>query len=181
MGTFSNIRFKAKTAARFQRYSRSIARTHTEALEAMLDFFEDNGVSPKESLGPKIVTLENLIKKRVNGLVAIIKSIEKTQTQPMLAMLQLLFEETLSPKKELLLERQATIKTEASNVDPKLQVLALQKENLELKRKLQVSNANLEVLLKNVTVIRNSFGRSHYRLNLSEEALEKIKNHSTPN
>ena len=181
MGTFSNIKFKAKTAARFQRYSRSIARTHTEALEAMLDFFEDNGVSPKESLGPKINTLENLIKKRVNGLVAIIRNIEKNQTQPMLAMLQLLFEETPSPKKELLLERQATIKTESSKADPNLIVLALKRENLELNRKLQVSNVKLELLLKNVTVIRNSFGRSQYRLNLSEEALEKIKNHSTQN
>lgn len=181
MATFSNIKFKAKTAARFQRYSRSIARTHTEALEAMLDFFEDNGVSPKESLGPKIVTLENLIKKRVNGLVAIIKSIEKTQTQPMFAMLQLLFEETPSPKKELLLERRSSKKTEGSNPDPSMEVLALKKENLELKRKLQISNTNLEVLLKNVKVVRNNFGRSHYRLNLSEEALEKIKNHSTLN
>ena len=84
MGTFSNIWFKAKTAARFQRYSRSIARTHTDALEAMLDFFEDNGVSPKESLRPKINTLENLIQKQVNGLGAIINILEKTQTQPII-------------------------------------------------------------------------------------------------
>ncbi|MGY8914902.1 MAG: BfmA/BtgA family mobilization protein [Flavobacteriales bacterium] len=84
MGTFSNIRFKAQTAELFQRYSRSIARTHTEVLEAMLDFFEDNGVYPKESLGPKINTLENLIKKRVNGLGATINILEKTQTQPLI-------------------------------------------------------------------------------------------------
>ena len=58
----------------------------------MMEFFEKNGISPEESLGPHVQTLEALIKKRINALIAIIKDIEKNQTKPTLAILQSLIE-----------------------------------------------------------------------------------------
>ena len=67
--------------------------------------FEENGVSPNESLGPQMITLESLIKKRINGVIAIVKDIEKNQTKPTVAMLHALFQETTAEKKPLLLEK----------------------------------------------------------------------------
>ena len=75
----------------------------------MLEFFEENGISPAESMGPRMETLETrismLIKKRMNGMIAIMKDIEKSQTKPTVAMLYSLFEQAESPKKKLILEK----------------------------------------------------------------------------
>ncbi len=71
----------------------------------MLDFFEKNGLSPEDDLKPNLKATENLFKKRINALIAIIKDIEKTQTKPTLAMLQSLFEVAEPKKKPLILEK----------------------------------------------------------------------------
>ncbi|WP_241489609.1 BfmA/BtgA family mobilization protein [Lacinutrix algicola] len=64
-----------------------------------------NGISPHESIGPKMQTLEALIKKRINGVIAIMKDIEKNQTKPTVAMMQSLFKEIEPPIKKLILEK----------------------------------------------------------------------------
>jgi hypothetical protein len=74
--SFSNIRFKKKTAQRFQEFSKRFFKTHTETLQTMLDFFFYNEISPRESIGPNARTLETSIKNRINSLIAIIKDIE---------------------------------------------------------------------------------------------------------
>ena len=61
-------------------------------LLVMLEFFETSGISPKERMDSKIQTLESLVKKRINHVIAVIKEQEKTQTKPTLSMLQALFE-----------------------------------------------------------------------------------------
>ena len=72
----------------------------------MLEFFEASGLSPEERLGPNIKTLESLLKKRINAVIAIVRDIEKNQTKPTLAMMQSLFEGVELNKKELLLEKE---------------------------------------------------------------------------
>jgi hypothetical protein len=49
--------------------------------------------------------ISSLIKKRMNGMIAIMKDIEKNQTKPTTAMLQSLFEQAEPPKKKLILEK----------------------------------------------------------------------------
>ena len=51
MDSFITIRFKRKTAKRFQGFSKTHFKTHTEAMENILDFFFYNEISPKEKLG----------------------------------------------------------------------------------------------------------------------------------
>ena len=72
----------------------------------MIEFFEANGISPNESVGPKMQTLEALIKKRINGVIAIMKDIEKNQTKPTVAMIQSLFLQAEPEEKKLLLEKE---------------------------------------------------------------------------
>ena len=92
MDTFIGIRFKKETAKRFQKFSRTHFKTHTEAMEAILDFFFFNEISPKENLGPTGRTIEAKLLKRINAVIAIMRDVEKTQTKPTVAMLQSLFE-----------------------------------------------------------------------------------------
>ncbi len=102
---FETFKIKASVAKKFRRFSRSISKSQSMALLSMIDFFEMNNISPNEKMGPKMATLESLIKKRINGVIAILKDIEKSQTKPTVAMIQSLFEETEPKKKPLILEK----------------------------------------------------------------------------
>lgn len=111
---FTTISFKCSVAKKFRIFSKKMGASNSMVLLMMLDFFETNGISPKESIGPKMQTLENLIKKRINGVIAIMKDIEKHQTKPTVAMIQSLFEETEPKQKPLILEKKNS--TEKSQV-----------------------------------------------------------------
>ncbi|MCG2462074.1 hypothetical protein K8352_15045 [Flavobacteriaceae bacterium F89] len=180
MDTYSHINFKLKTVKRFRVYSKQIAKTHTDAMERMLDYFEQNKVSPYESLGPKIITLEHLIKKRFDGLIAIIKNIEKHQSKPLLAIMQSLIQETPEKETDLLDSKlwerlEAKSKTEAI-VDPSApEVIFHKNEKLRVEKELQQVKQELNIILKKVVVVRTNFGRPFYRLNLTEVELENLK------
>jgi len=105
---FESISIKAPVAKKFKRYCKGISKSQSMALLLMLEFFENNGISPEESIAPHIQTLENLIKKRINGMIAIIRDIEKNQTKPTTAMLQALLEQEEPKKKPLLVEKKRT-------------------------------------------------------------------------
>ncbi|WP_422858597.1 BfmA/BtgA family mobilization protein [Flagellimonas sp. S174] len=108
MDSFITIRFKRKTAKRFQEFSKMHFKTHTQAMEAILDFFFYNEISPKENLGPTGRTIEAKLLKRINAVIAIMRDVEKTQTKPTVAMLQSLFEVDEPKKKPLILEKKFT-------------------------------------------------------------------------
>ncbi|WP_026753011.1 BfmA/BtgA family mobilization protein [Sediminibacter sp. Hel_I_10] len=105
MDSFTGIRFKRETAKRFQKFSRTHFKSHTEALTAMLDFFFYNEISPKEKLGPTGRTIEASIKKRINAVIAIMRDMEKTQTKPTAAMMASLFQTEEPKRKPLILEK----------------------------------------------------------------------------
>lgn len=92
MDSFIGIRFKKETAKRFQTFSRTYFKSHTEAMATMLDFFFYNEISPKEKLGPTGRTIEAKLLKRINAVIAIMRDVEKTQTKPTVAMIKSLFE-----------------------------------------------------------------------------------------
>ena len=89
---FESLSIKAPVAKKFKRYCKGISKSQSMTLLLMLEFFEHNGIAPTETLGPKMQTLEGLIKKRINGVIAILKDIEKTQTKPTAGMLMALME-----------------------------------------------------------------------------------------
>lgn len=71
----------------------------------MMDFFENNEVSPTEDLGPNMNKIEKKIKSRINAVIAILKDIEKNQTKPSAAILNALLEQPEPQKKPLMLEK----------------------------------------------------------------------------
>jgi phosphomevalonate kinase len=85
----SSLQLKASTAKRFREFSKKNNSNQSETLDLILDFFEQNNLSPFETLVPSKVSLEQLIKKRIDAVIAILKNIEKTQTKPSLVMLEL--------------------------------------------------------------------------------------------
>ena len=105
MDSFITIRIKRDTARRFQEFSRTHFKSHTEATTAMLDFFFYNEISPKEKFGPTGRTMEANLLKRMNAIIAIQRDIEKTQTKPTVAMLESLFKTEGTTTKPLFLEK----------------------------------------------------------------------------
>lgn len=108
---FEKLGIKNSVAVRFRGFCKKMSKSQSMTLLLMLDFFEDNEISPAESMGPRMETLEArismLIKKRMNGMIAILKDIEKSQTKPTAAMLYSLFEQAEPTKKKLILEKNA--------------------------------------------------------------------------
>lgn len=109
---FETLKIKSSVAIEFREFSKMLSKSQSMTLLLMMDFFNENGISPTERLGPRMETLENrisaLIKKRINGMIAIMKDIEKSQTKPTVAMMQALFQAAEPPKKKLILERKYT-------------------------------------------------------------------------
>jgi len=101
---FESLSIKAPVLKKFRKFSKGISKSQSMTLLLMLEFFEQNGIAPTETLGPKMQTLEELIKKRINGVIAILKDIEKTQTKPTAGMLMALLEHQEPKKKPLILE-----------------------------------------------------------------------------
>ena len=108
---FKSLSIKASVADKFNGFCKEMSLSKSMTLLVMIEFFDENGISPTESMGPRMETLETrismLIKKRMNGMIAIMKDIEKSQTKPTVAMLYSLFEQIEPPKKQLILEKKS--------------------------------------------------------------------------
>lgn len=106
---FEKLGIKVSVAIRFRQFCKKMSKSQSMTLLLMIEFFEENSISPAESIGPNMETLEKrislLIKKRMNGMIAIMRDIEKNQTKPTVAMLQSLFEQAEPPKQKLILEK----------------------------------------------------------------------------
>lgn len=103
---FEKLGIKTSVAERFRVFCKKLSKSQSMTLLMMLDFFEDNGISPNETLGPNMQTLEREIKKRINAVIAIIKDIEKNHDKPTTAMLQSLFMEFEPKQEKLILEKE---------------------------------------------------------------------------
>ncbi len=103
---FEKLGIKTSVAERFRVFCKKLSKSQSMTLLLMLDFFEDNGISPNETLGPNMQTLESEIKKRINAVIAIIKDIEKNHDKPTTAMLQSLFMEFEPKQEKLILEKE---------------------------------------------------------------------------
>lgn len=144
----------------------------------MLDFFIYNEISPKESFGPNGRTIANLIKKRFDAMVAIMKNIENHGVLPTKAMMELLFEH--SPRKK---RGQAPLLMVGREDDPERdrffkkveEAIRVEKENTNLKRDIRQNRAEFMALLNKVQLVKSSFGKSRLQLDMTPEDFEKLK------
>ncbi|HCD89391.1 MAG TPA: hypothetical protein DEQ87_17390 [Algoriphagus sp.] len=178
MKTFSNIRFKKATALKFQEFSRKFFKTHTEALQTMLDFFHYNEISPLERFGPTARTLENLIKKRFNAMAAIMKEMDNRGITPTKAMMELLFEHAPQQNKQQKSpssnKRDAPVKDDAF-FKSAFETIELQKENTVMKQNLEQLQQQFMETLEKIEVTKSSFGKSKLYLNMKLEDYTQLK------
>ena len=103
---FEKLGIKVAVAIKFRKFCKKMSKSQSMTLLLMVEIFEDNGISPSETLGPNMQTLESEIKKRINAVIAIIKDIEKNHDKPTIAMLQSLFMAFEPKQKKFILEKE---------------------------------------------------------------------------
>ena len=168
MTTKSRLQVKSKTADRFREFSKKNNSNQSQTLDLILDFFEKNNLSPFETLVPSKVSLETLIKKRIDAVIAILKNIEKTQTKPGFLMLELLMEGR-SISKPILVEKKMISSSNGKTSEQ------LELEISRLEKVLKATKQDLEYLLQNVEVKANTFGADYLKLNISPTEFEEFK------
>jgi len=176
---FETLKIKTSVVKKFRRYCRSISKSQSMSLLVMIEFFEDNGISPKESIGPHIQALANLIKKRNNAVIAIMKDIEKTQTKPTNAMINLLFKEAEEDEEEeeqILLEEVLSDGISEEQFTEHKELEYYHNQYFETKSKFNDLKDDFEMVLKKTKYIRNNFGIGHFRLEITKEEFENLKN-----
>ena len=168
MSKKSRLQIRLKTAERFRLFSKKNNSNQSETLDLMLDFFEKNNLSPFESLVPSKVSLEQLIKKRIDAVIAILKNIEKTQTKPGFLMLELLMEGRTVPKTEFIVKNKLPSQNEKSREQLELEINRLQDV-------LKATKKDLGYLLQNVEIKGNTFGADYLKLNIPRTEFEQFK------
>ena len=164
----SRLQLKASTAKRFREFSKKNNSNQSETLDLILDFFEQNNLSPFETLVPSKVSLEQLIKKRIDAVIAILKNIEKTQTKPGLLMLELLMEGRSVPKLEVAKKEKLSASNEKSLAQLKLEISRLQ----DL---LKANKRDLVYLIQHVEIKSSAFGPDYLKLNIPRSEFENYK------
>lgn len=164
MDSFNTIRLKKKTIKKFKEYSKSLSPSYSETLDFMIAFFEDNRISPYDTLRMSNEAFLNQFNKRMDAVVSIFRNVEETQLKPSKKMLESLFEE-MEEKQPLLVEK-------SKFIEP---VLTTENEELTYYRseyyKKQTEVNDLKYKLKETfgkfKLIKNAFSANHYLLKLT--------------
>ncbi|MCR9228376.1 MAG: hypothetical protein NXH90_13240 [Flavobacteriaceae bacterium] len=169
---FAGMRIKMSVAKKFRRFSKSFGKSQSLTLLAMIDFFEVNGVSPKDRLGATISSLKHQMKQRFNAVIAIIRDIEKNQTKPTNAMLELLFQESsedTEPLEEFFEFGQQELITENEELD------YYRSRYEEMQQEYHAKKNDLERVIDKTIYVKGSFGGGYLKLDLSKEEFENLK------
>ncbi len=170
MDNFNTIRLKKKTIEKLKKFSKKISPSYSETLDFMIAFFEDNDLSPYDTLRDSMTSVSNRLNKRMDAVAAILKNIEKTQLIPTRELLESLFQEE---EETLLVERKHFEEESLQSIDERLYSHYYNKYEAT-RKELNQLKSNLNNLMDNVKYVKNTFGRDYYRLDISKEKLGKL-------
>ncbi len=170
---FETFKIKTSVAIKFRRFSKNMSQSQSLTLMLMIEFFENNGISPNKSLGPKMQTMENLIKKRINGVISIIKDIEKNQTKPTNAMLLSLFEEKVKEEVPMLVEKKF--------MDPTLitedeELTYYRDHYYKMKKEHNEFRFEVRKFVNKISLEKRTLGKDYFKLNTNKKDFQKFKN-----
>ncbi|WP_136468028.1 BfmA/BtgA family mobilization protein [Flagellimonas onchidii] len=174
MDAFKTVRIKNKTLSRFKSFSIKVSKSYSRTLDMVMDFFEWHGFLPDDRFGKSMVQEILKNRKRTEAMIAIIKDIEKNQTKPTNAMLLSLFEGQSEEEDEMVkwIEK-IECKPLGDEVHIETTVPKIRYERLE--DKMGLIKKDFGYVLDNVKLIKSSFGKNYFRLELTEGEIEKFK------
>ncbi len=173
---YSNINVRVIVAKRFRKFSKKIAKSHTEALTAMLDFFEWHNYSPNQRFAKDINAGVELNRKRIEAHIAISKSIEKAQNVPLTAMetmLRSLFEEDSKKIDLKAIEAEISKERKSKTKEKKSSVPRIKHDRTV--RKLAAIKERLQYVLDQIEPVSNRFGKDFLKIGITREELARFK------
>lgn len=169
---FSAISINRIVAERFRFYSKTVARSHTETLELMMDFFEGAGISPKNKYIMNYMGYNHRLNKRFDYIEELLRQWERNSTFPKLhKTLKRIFEEADRLEQEKIddLEFQLKLlKDEKANSISRYQYE-------ESKRSHQEDRQQILDILEKLQWIKPPFGKPYYKLELEPGELDRLK------
>ncbi|WP_111308021.1 BfmA/BtgA family mobilization protein [Confluentibacter sediminis] len=174
MDDFNTIRLKKKTIDKFKKYSKKISPSYSETLDFMIAFFQDNNISPYDTLRVNFSSLPNILNKRMDAVVSILRKIEETQLKPTKKMLESLFEEMEEKEEPMYIDRtQEEIEASKTETEKLLDYYSVEYD--KSREELHEIKNEFSNLLNELSYIKNTFGRSYYRLDIPKEKIEDMK------
>ena len=174
MDDFNTIRLKKKSIEKFKEYSKKVSPNYSETLDYMIAFFEDNHLSPYDTLNSPMWSFNRIINKRMDAVAAILRNMEKTQLMPAREMLESLFEGVEEEEKPIYIERTKE-EIEAQRSDEERLIESYHQQYLATKKELIESSEKLLKIESKLVYIKNTFGKNYYRLHLSQIEYDKFK------
>ncbi|WP_445735309.1 BfmA/BtgA family mobilization protein [Mariniflexile sp.] len=174
MDDFNTIRLKKKTIDKFKKYSKKISPSYSETLDFMIAFFEDNNVSPYDTLKMNFSSLPNILNKRMDAVISILRHVEETQLKPTKKMLESLFEEMEEKEEPMYFERtQEEIEASKTETEKLLDYYTVEYD--KSRKELQKIKNEFSNLLNKMSYTKNTFGKSYYKLDIPKEKIEDMK------
>lgn len=173
---FSAISIKDVVASRFRVFSKRIAKTHTETLTLIMDFFEWHGFYPSDRYEKSVIKELLKNRKRTEASIAISKSIEKSQNIPLTnieTMLKSLFQEEVKKYAPKLIDTKCLDKSKSKISKEKKGVSQIEFDRT--KDKLIETKDRLRYILEQIEPIKNRFGKDYLRINIPREQLARFK------
>ena len=173
---YANINVRVEVAKRFRVFSKKVARSHAEAMTAMIDFFEWHNYSPHQRFAKDLSEGQKVNRKRIEASIAISKSIEKAQHIPLTnieTMLRSLFEEEQKIYEPKLLEAEKPNSDTAKIKKEKTSVSKIKYDRTN--RKLSEIKDRLQYVLDKVEPVSNRFGKDFLKIEITSEELARFK------
>lgn len=173
---YANINVRAEVAKRFRVFSKKVANSHAETLTAMMDFFEWHNYSPHQRFGKNLIAGQKKNRKRIDAVIAIIKSVEKSQNIPIMnieIMLKSLFKEEIKKYAPKLLEPKRVDKSIRKSEQAKTTVSRMDYDRT--RQNLSETKDRLKYVLERVELVSNRFGKDFLKIEITREELARFK------
>lgn len=173
--TFSAISIDRITAERFRTYSKTVSRTHSETIDAMMDFFEKTRIAPRNEVMISFIKFQNYMIGRFDYLEEILRRMEREQIKPTHDMLKSLFDGTALKKKEqpLLLDK-TIIKMTREEWNMEEGKVPFEKYHDAIKARGK-DQRTLKKMLDKIKVVETTFGKPYFKVEMDAVELDGIR------
>ncbi|TXN36147.1 hypothetical protein FVB32_16450 [Flagellimonas hymeniacidonis] len=173
--TFSAISINRITAERFRAYSKTVSRSHSETIDAMIDFFEKARIDPKSEVMIRFIKFQNYLTGRFDYIEEVLRRMEREQLKPTHDMLKSLFTGMSLKKKEqplLVDEKSMRMTREEWNMEEGK--VSFEEYN-EVVETLGRDRRAFFKILDKIKKVEPTFGKPYFKVEMDSAELESVR------
>lgn len=172
--TFSAISINRITAERFRDYSKTVAKSHSETIDTMIDFFERANITPKSEVMIRFIEFQNCLNRWFDYLEETLQRMEREQLIPSHKMLKRLFGgATLEREEQPLLLESTSLKMTREEWNREEGMVSFEKYHDVVRARGEDRRA-FSKILDSIIKVEPTFGKSYFKLEISEVELDRI-------